>query len=256
MKNRPRTSFNSSRLVRLLADLPSKDGAESKKSFAERLGEWLDLNDAITLSGVVNARAGSASDTRPRATSQAPEAVQEEFASVRTALVDSITTDGVFKAGKTRIKLPTPAPGAPIEAAASYLPYRRYYLAQQREMDSSIGLLRAKVRQALATHSPVLHQLAALDGVLAKAMGERERDLLLTIPLLLEKRFNQLRQTHLQALADRQQADDPELWLQPGGWLAAFCRDMQGVLLAELEVRLQPVVGLIEAFSNKVTQSQ
>ena len=201
MKNRPRTSFNSSRLVRLLADLASENAAESKKSFAERLGQWLDLNDAIALSGVVSARAGSPSEAQSRTPLAATEAVNEEVRSVRATLVDSITTDGVFKPGKVRIKLPTPAPGTPIETAASYLPYRRYYLAQQREMDASIGLVRAKVQKALANHSPALHQLAALDAVLDKAMGERQRDLLLTIPLLLEKRFNQLRQAHQQALA-------------------------------------------------------
>lgn len=256
MKYRPRTSFTSSQLVRLLADLANENAAESKKSFAERLGQWLDLNDAIALSGVVNARVGSSAEAQFRAPAAATESLQEEVRSVRTALVDSITTDGVFKAGKVRIKLPTPAPGAPIETAASYLPYRRYYLAHQREMDASIGLVRTKVQKALATHSPALHQLAALDAVMDKAMGERQRDLLLTIPLLLEKRFDQLRQTHQQALAARQQADDPELWLQAGGWLAVFCRDMQSVLRAELEVRLQPVMGLIEALSKKVTQSQ
>ena len=39
---------------------------------------------------------------------------------------------------------------------------------------------------------------------------------------------------------------------RPGGGLDVFGKEMQEVLLAELEVRLQPVVGLIEAFSNEV----
>jgi hypothetical protein len=34
--------------------------------------------------------------------------------------------------------------------------------------------------------------------------------------------------------------------------LDAFGKELQEVLLAELEVRMQPVVGLIEAFSNEV----
>jgi hypothetical protein len=51
---------------------------------------------------------------------------------------------------------------------------------------------------------------------------------------------------------DNEQPDDPALWMQPGGWLANFCRELQGVLLAELDLRLQPTVGLIEALSNEV----
>ena len=39
-------------------------------------------------------------------------------------------------------------------------------------------------------------------------------------------------------------------------WLAAFGKEWQEALLAEMNVRLQPVVGLMEALSNKVTKSQ
>ncbi len=41
--------------------------------------------------------------------------------------------------------------------------------------------------------------------------------------------------------------DDPADWTQPGSWLEAFCQDTQAVLLAELELRLKPVAGLIAA---------
>jgi hypothetical protein len=39
--------------------------------------------------------------------------------------------------------------------------------------------------------------------------------------------------------------------MQPGGWLAAFGQELQEALLAELDARLQPVTGLIEAIRNK-----
>ena len=70
--------------------------------------------------------------------------------------------------------------------------------------------------------------------------------------MLLERRFEHLRKTHQLGLDAAQQQDAPVLWRQPGGWLDVFGKEMQEVLLAELEVRLQPVVGLIEAFSNEV----
>ena len=37
---------------------------------------------------------------------------------------------------------------------------------------------------------------------------------------------------------------------QPGSWLEAFCRDAQTVLLAELDLRLKPVSGLIAALAH------
>ncbi|HSN78880.1 MAG TPA: DUF3348 family protein, partial [Rhodoferax sp.] len=73
---------------------------------------------------------------------------------------------------------------------------------------------------------------------------------------LLEKRFHQLRNSHQQSLVDPQQAGHLAAPLQPAGWLAGFGEEMQTVLLAELDVRLQPALGLIEAFNlNPTTAS-
>jgi hypothetical protein len=74
--------------------------------------------------------------------------------------------------------------------------------------------------------------------------------LLSKTPVLLGKRFQQLFKEHQQKLADTQQTDNPVSWMQAGGWLARFCKDMQMLLLAELELRLQPAMGLIEAFTQ------
>jgi hypothetical protein len=35
-----------------------------------------------------------------------------------------------------------------------------------------------------------------------------------------------------------------------------FCRELQAVLLAELDLRLQPVAGLIAALDHEVTRKQ
>lgn len=267
----PRTGFNRSRLIHLLADPAIKDVAESKQSFAERLSHWLKLGDAIALSGALGA--GVPAPTIDAAPASAGDAARQElaqeFARVRAALADSIVADGISEAERgmerARVKLPFPSPGASIDSAGDYLPYRRYHLAHQREMESGVGQLRAGVRQALARRSPALQRLAAVDAALGKALAERERELLANVPQLLEKRFAQLYETHRQTLAGTQPADTPETpetpdtperWLQAGGWLADFRRELQAVLLAELDLRLQPVAGLIDAFSNEVTPSQ
>jgi len=244
----PRTSFNSSRLVRLLADFAVTEVAEAKQSFAERLGQWLDFTDAMELYSALNENAPA------QAQPSASPAIDEEFARLRHALAESITTDGVLTTGNVRIKLPTPAAHLAVESAADFSPYHRYYLAHQRDMAAGIGPLRAKARAALAAHSPALGRLAALDAVMDQAMATRERNLLSMVPLLLAKRFEHLYKAHQAARGETPVADDPAQWMQPGGWLAAYCRDMQAVLLAELDLRLEPVAGLIEALGNDATR--
>ena len=114
--------------------------------------------------------------------------------------------------------------------------------------------LRAKVRDGVVLASPALRQLVALDAGLEGVLGEREARLMASLPSLMEKRFNQLRKAHLHARQDLPAADDkPALWMQPGAWLARFRTELQTVLLAELDLRLQPAVGLLEALHNDKT---
>ena len=243
-----RTNFNSSRLIRILADLSIEDGAEPSQAFAERLGQWLDVADAITLHAAHSARAANPPAVLSGGQSGASAGVEEEFARIRTALANSITRSCPPKPGEIRIE-----GSEASQLAAAYEPFQRFYFAHQREMDSSVRPLRAKLRAALTKASPALRQLAALDAALDKILSVREGKLLATVPLLLEKRFGQLLKAHRQTLVDTRPADDPALWMQ-GGWLAGFGKELQGVLLAELDVRLQPVVGLIEAFSNEASE--
>lgn len=256
----PRTGFNRSRLVRALADLAVADAPESKQSFADRLGQWLDFNGALSLYSVLNASVEGAEKGLSGVPLLTAAGAREEFARVRAGLVDSLAPDGVLRPGKTRIALPVPAPQVSAENAPDFAPYHRYYLAHQRDMTAGIGPLRANVRATLAAHSPALRRLAALDAVMDQALEARERKLLATVPGRLAKRFEQLFGAHRAARADTQVdtqlEDDPGRWMQPGGWMAVFCAEMQTVLLAELEVRLQPIAGLIEALDNEVTGKQ
>lgn len=247
----PRTNFNSSGLIRLLTEFAPADRTKPGQDFAERLAGWLDVGDAITLSAALGSAAGEPVERFPRELSRARLTLQGQVVRVKKDLIEAITADGVSTTGKLRIKLPTPVAGESADAAADFSRYHRYYVAHQREMDSLIGQLRITVRATISKHSPQLAQLAALDAVLAKALAVRERNLLAAVPGLLEKRFDQLR-PQLATAGD----SDPARWMLPGGWLAIFCQDLQQVLLAELELRLQPVLGLLEAFSKEVKKQQ
>ena len=218
----PGTNFNSSRFVRFLAELAIVDVAESKQAFAERLGQWLDFADAIALHAVHD----SAAATRTGgAEASAPTALADEFAAARTAWANSITASCLAQADKW----PSPPHGADVATAAAYEPYRRFYAARQGEMEVAIRPWRNKARQALAQRGGKPRQLAALDGAFERVFGARERQLLASVPALLGKRFA----------------------LLAGAGIADFGNELTMVLLAELDLRLQPTVGLIEALSNE-----
>lgn len=226
----------------------------SRQDFAERLGLWLGVFDGITLHAAHQSIKTLVEETPSDAPSARTFALEEEFHKVRSALVMAFTASSASRASGKRVGNPVPQPEAATKTDAGdagYAPYHQRYLDQQRHMATRIDALRAHVRQAIAKGSPQLAQLASFDAVMDQMLGGREKKLLATVPVLLERRFWHLSKTHQLGLAAAQQQDDPGLWAQPGGWQDVFGKEMQEVLLAELEVRMQPVVGLIEAFSNE-----
>jgi hypothetical protein len=248
----PRTNFHSSELIRRLTDLSLVDAIEPGSAFAEKLGQWVHFTDAIVLSDVHSGSMASVPKIHFDTQSAARVAVGVEFDRVRTNLVNSITKSFSPKLGKAHIELPASKFELPINIATAFVPYRRFYDAHQRDMELVIQPLRFNVREALAKASPSLKKLADLDGAFEDILRDRESKLLSTVPALLKKRFEQLFNTHQQTLADTEQADNPACWMQAGGWLARFCNELQTLLLAEVDFRLQPTVGLIEAFNDEI----
>ncbi len=217
-----RGNSSSSRLVRLLSEAASVDIDASRQDVAEKLGYWLSTLDTLKLHAAHQSIKAFAQETPANARAAKNHPLEEEFHRVRTAMVQAITENGAAKS---------------IEAGAGYAPYRQRYLAQQRDIESKIASLRSHVRQVLSRASSPLKQLAYLDSVMDQVIGAREQRLMSTVPVLLEKRFEQLRQAEQE------------------GWQETFSQAWREVLLAEMNVRLQPVVGLVEAFSNEVKKS-
>ncbi|MFT3815136.1 MAG: DUF3348 family protein [Acidovorax sp.] len=205
-----------SALIRLLADWAAPDGhASPRTSFADGLSQWTGWTQAIALSAALE---------KPLAATGTPvrcEEEQGECERVRTALAQSITRDAQA-AGRS-----------PLEAGLGFSPYRQCYLARQQAMDTQIAALRERVRAALAASTPEGARLAAVDAVMAQALAAQERRLLGSLPALLEKRFR--------AQCPAGEGDDP------------FRDDLQALLLAELELRLQPVQGLLKALGHMTT---
>lgn len=116
------------------------------------------------------------------------------------------------------------------DSGADFLPFRRRHFQLQQTMEAALGPLRAQARAALLRaggQHPSLARLAALDAALADALAPREQAQLALLPALLEK-------LHAR-----------------GG--ATFRQDMQRLLAAELELRLQPIAGLLDALRAALT---
>lgn len=250
----PRTNFHSSTLIRSLTELALADAADPGNAFAEKLGLWIHFTDAITLSAVHADGMASLPKTQPGEHADIRATAGAEFERMQALLAKSIVESCSPGARKTHIRLPAPDIELPMNFKAAYAPYRRFYEAHQRDMDASIQPLRVNVREAVAKASPQLRKLAELDATFEKILRDRERQLLSKVPVLLAKRFEQLFKEHQQKLAEAGQEDKPAAWTQAGGWLARFCNDMQMLLLAEAEFRLQPVLGLIEACNEENKQ--
>jgi hypothetical protein len=225
-----RTPFHSSRLLRILTDLTAVEAAAPGMSFAEKLGLWVDYADAITLCAVHGANPAGPAGTPVVA---AP-AWNAEFARLRLGLERAITGAALPQPDPMDASMAAAEALTARDITAAYEPYRRYYLAQQRDLELKVPPLRSRVREALAQGTPALQQLAALDAALDGILGERETRLLASLPMLLKKRFAHLLKSHA---------------------LAPFGHELQTVLLAELDLRLQPALGLIEALHQETTRT-
>ena len=246
-----RTDFHSSRLTRVLADMALVKPAVSGQLFAQQLGQWLGLHDAIRLRAVHTTGVSMASSEL--ACAAGPE-IRDAVDRARVSLMDSIAQRACPGTDLLDLRPSPIKPTAPGQVPATFEPYRRSYLALQRDMELKIQPLRAQARALLAKDSPALRQLAALDAVLDDALAERESRLLAQVPNLLQTRFEQLRAASRQSAVEGQLTDD--LAAGAMGWLACFGDELRTVLRAELDLRLQPVIGLIEALDNEVTQTQ
>jgi hypothetical protein len=227
----PRARFNSSGLVRLLHDMAPAEVADAGQTLGEQLGLWLGWIDAITLAGVL----GGTAEASGQARVPTPKALAQDLARVSGQVALAFAQD-------KQLQPPAADPAAADSAhtVPDFAPYRRSHQAHQAAMDNAVPALRGRVRAALAARPGAGAQLAALDEVMEQALAERERQTLASVPRWLEQRYRHLHATQAShAPAERR-----------------FRQDLQDVLRAELELRLQPVQGLIDALGEAPAPEQ
>ncbi|UGB36836.1 DUF3348 family protein [Frateuria soli] len=210
----PRPTVRGPTFIRLLARLADADLAAPGQSLPDRLGQWLDWKQALSLADALDGKASAAAFT-----TAPPDDLHTECARTREALATAIKDD------------PLPASGPSADSEPDYAAFRQACLARQRAMQANVGRLRGKLRDALMAASTELARLAEVDAVMEAALTPREHALLARVPDLLSQRFERLRAAG---------SASPS-------WLDGFRRDMQSVLLAELDLRFQPVDALLAA---------
>jgi len=285
----PRASLYSASLVRFLTENALLSPARQAEDVGQKLGDWLDFRQAIALHGVLNPETAANAQATPlpahvqRMALIAPEALAQHVDKVRAQLVESITQGAPAGSGLARIDMPAPVLEEPVEIKTAFEPYRRFVAAHQRQMEHTLRNLRAQLRLQLSKRASAGQQLAALDTAFENILAERESALLAKTSKLLEKRFVQALKAQMQLQAQAHQAlpaamitetavatvdatDDSDPTpnntpkANPTSWLMPLHQNLRQTirqaLLAELDTRLQPTLGLLEALTSIAPQEQ
>lgn len=205
-------------LARLLMQWGVKPAASAP--VAERLGAGLGWAQAIGLSQLLATAPASAAngDARREAGDWAAAALERVQAELLAGFDDVLLARDAAE----------PAPeGLPL--ADLLAPFRLHHTQQQRRMAARIASLRERLRPRLAEASGRLARLAQLDAVFEQALHAQERARLAGLATLLARR------------AEAHHAADPRRWRQ------RCWADLQRALRAELDLRLQPLLGLMDA---------
>jgi len=207
---------------RLLQQLPRSSDSTNLPCLAERLGRLFGLGDTMSLDGAIAWRARQSGSPQPVVIEQ----LTRELATTRRALIRRIEN----WTGEVE-----------FEGEPAFEPLHNAWLGVQRKVAATSRQLRDKVRKAMKEQSPALAHLAELDAVFDQTMAGYTSQCFAAVPKELEQRFQTL-----------QNADRPTP--KSDDWLRRYCEEAQNLLLAELDVRLEPVLGLLEACHNEVSE--
>lgn len=238
MQEQPgRMTFSAPTLIRLLARLTDGDSPAPARSLSDRLSQWLEWTDAIALSTALKGGAAPVSGDTPTMTYDVPaliEREQRELQRVRAFLVSAILGQGASSPAQSR-PVRGATPPRPRDLDVDFTIHRQRYMALQHTMAQNIVLLRARLRTTLASQSSKMAKLAVMDALMEQVLDARQQSLLASVPALLS--------SHFERLQAGQEGDVPAT----GSWISVFRKDMNSVLLAELDIRLHPAEGLMAA---------
>jgi len=234
-------------LVRRLTDLGLASSRPSKRVFANRLADLIDISDAITLSDFFSTLDSVTAYAEPADRLATDSLFKQHQAAMRASIDASFVTieDALFVTGKKAFRLPT-ANDDTLSGPEATASYERFYSLQQSELERRVAQLRKALIERLQCKSDALAQVAAVEIALGPILVKYSRRCLATLPKLVAQRFEHLRRHQHQ---HDWVAGEPKLWLQPDGWLARFHDELQQLLHAELTLRLQPLAGMLSCLT-------
>ena len=225
----------------------------SHRDFADKLGQLISLSDAITLSESLR----SLKRLKPRG-EPGEESLHDAVFGARGVIlafiVNSFVDEDSSEAGAPSLPfiLPRPPADSITEPAEAYKAYQRFYALHQSEMDYRLIALRKQMQQVLTARSAALAQLAELDRSLSETLGDYSRRVLASIPRLLGQRFHALIRAQIERDTNLEAGEVFTQWVADDGGLSQFLAEMRGLLIAELDMRLMPLIGLLEALDVEV----
>ncbi|WP_138435307.1 DUF3348 family protein [Marinobacter shengliensis] len=225
MPNQPQArTGHPSKLLAQLAHLGSASTTDALPCFAERLSRLFGLGDTMTLDAATAYRARQPGQVQGAVIDK----LTDELATTRRALVRRVHTWAEELA---------------FEREPEFEPVLNAWLALQRKIAANSRQLRDKVRKSMKDQGQTLARLAELDAVFDHTMAGYTSQCFSTVSQLLEQRFR----------ASQPSIEPPQTAGQaPHDWFHRYCEEAQALLLAELDVRLEPVLGLLEACHNEV----
>lgn len=215
------------RLMQLLTAAGAPRRKDALPCFGERLSRLFGLGDTMKLDSALAFR------SRQPGTPQKAvlERLAQELANTRRLLAKRIHAYGT---------------DIDAEALLTAEPYAQALLTTQRKIAATTRQFRDKVRSVLKDQGQDLARLAEVDAVFDHTMAGYTAQCFSRISTVLEQRFQALETASTPASNSGPGPDD---------WLRRYCEDAQNLLLAELDVRLEPVLGLLEAFHNEISQT-
>ena len=217
-------SFNGASLVQVLQEWGAEPGSVPLADAVQRFGGWLNPFEVVRLQAGLQAVESLAPPTAPWSVGDAAAWADRAWQELHSSL--KAHRDNGLKALAQELSTPV------------YEPYRRLAMDHQRLMDAAVDGFRGALRQRMWQGPVPLRQLAAIDALLQPLMQERL------------SRWGGLGLNRLEGRFHHWQAATATSG--PAEALVAFHEECRRLWQAELDFRLQPLMGLMEALYQEL----
>ena len=229
-----------SRLVKQLNKLRPINTGSYDYNLAERIGNFVGVSGSMHLArGLSNLESQiplkKPEQIDPNASIDIDKA-RNRFLADRHRIIQSVHDSFADTQADEQLRVPSAATGVRTETLLTFAPYQRFYSAHQLNMAVAVDETSDLLRRSMAAISDKLFRLAELDRLLQESLEAQTRKQYKVSIKVLERYFKS-------TLAKSKEPTD-------ANWIHPFLNIMREMLLAELDTRLQPTIGLLEALNE------